>query len=87
MNKPVRKNTFRYPSGVLQYQKIKMLNINEKSPIWVTILYFDDHKSLLDLRMWRNNRPTAMGVFMTHRLCLELLPLIDRFLAGENLID
>ena len=87
MNKPFPKNTFKYPSGLQRCQRIKKINENENAPIWVSILYFDTHKILIDLRMWRNGQPTAMGVFMSHRMCLELLPLIDRFLAGENLID
>lgn len=78
---------FPYPSWVMRCEKIQAINLNEKSPIWISILHFRDQRKVLDLRVWRDNQPTNIGIFLTHRLCLELLPIMERFLSGEDLTD
>lgn len=79
------KQNYVYPEWIDSIQKIKQVNRSEIGQLWVSLLK-TVKGTTLDLRIWYNGHPTSKGLFISHDTALILIDLLDRFLAGEDLV-
>ena len=72
---------FKYPDYVLNVERGQKINRSARSPVYISLLKIDDQKNVyeyvLDLRIWRDDQPTACGVFIrgprTAEKCIKAL--------------
>ena len=73
---------YHYPKWVSSVEKVKQINTNYEKQLWVSLLKTPG-KTFFDIRVHVNNQPTFIGVFLTHDAALELITILDKFLAGD----
>ena len=78
---------YKYPNWIMSAQRIERINNAELAPLYVSVLTLSENKKLLDIRIWKDDRPTGRGVFVTQASGMKLIDLLDSFLAGEDLTD
>lgn len=75
-----------YPSWVRSVRKIRQINMDDTSQLWVSLLQ-SDKKTVFDIRLWKEDRPLSKGIFLSYGIAFELLNVLDQYLAGELTID
>lgn len=77
---------YHYPTWVDSVVKIEWINDNPISQVYASILHEtvgNKHISFLDMRLWKDGRPTAAGVYVDRSAALVLRDILDRFILGD----
>ena len=82
-----RKIKYKYPNWIMSVQRIEKINKSELAPLYVSVLTLSENEKLLDIRIWKEDRPTSRGVYITHTSGMKLIDLLDQFLDEQDLSD
>lgn len=81
------KKHFQYPYGIIECRRIRQINRSGHLPLFVSLLKTDRDKTLLDIRIWINDKPTKSGIFITHSAGSLLMDILKRFLDNDEFTD
>ena len=79
-------NEYRFPDWVQTITKVKQINTDSNTPIWVSLLRSKD-SAVIDIRLWLNNRPSRCGLFLTYKSVSDLVSILNQYLAGKDMTE